>query len=243
MNYVAVKDFLIDQGKKILSHLPEDTTEDGLKKIEENIESDFFSLLSKEINDPIIYGEDINNMDPGKDTYWVIDPISGTNQLYAGTAEYALCVAEVNKGEIIYALVVAPAHNEFFEAKKGQGVIYNDKHMEKVRSIGDLILNMDPGSDQAELQKHVWQSSSSLYPFVLNQSSVLSYCRVAQGRYRRIVSITKDSFPYFAGTFIINESGGLSTNREGKINISPNDRVFIGAANEVIYGDTMRLLN
>ena len=243
MNYLAVREFFLDQGKRLFSHLPGDVTEEDLKKIEENIESDFLNFLSKEINDPVIYGEDINNMDPDKDTYWVIDPISGTNQLYAGTAEYALCVAEVKNSEIIYALVVAPAYNEFFEAKKGQGVFHNDLPLKKLKPIGDIILNMDPSSNQVELQKQVWQASVSLYPFVLNQSSALSYCRVAQGRYRRIVSISKDSFPYFAGTFILNESGGLSTNKEGNINISPRDRVFIGAADEVIYADTMRLLN
>lgn len=242
MIYTAVKDYFCAQGEGLLKTDPATLTKEMVVKIEHDIEYGFSKLLSELNPETQLFGEDINNQSPSKDSYWVIDAISGTNQFIAGTSEYALCAAEVKNGEIIYAIVVAPRHSEVFEAHKGQGVLYNNKPLEFEKSIGDLVLNLDPSSKLNELQERVWKLTFSLYPFILNQSSVLSYCRVAQRRYRRIISISKDSFPYFAGTFILNEAEGVCTNIDMSANISPDDRVFIGAVNEEVYQETLSIV-
>jgi fructose-1,6-bisphosphatase/inositol monophosphatase family enzyme len=243
MDYTAVKDYFCTQGEELLKIDHTGLTKEKSSMIERKIEEGFFKLLSERQTNCQLYGEDVNNEPPQTDSYWVIDAISGTNQFIAGTAEFALCAAEVRSGEIVYAIVVAPKHSEVFEARKGEGVLHNNEPLKYEKCIGDLVLNLDPSSLLQELQRHIWQSTFSIYPFVLNQSSILSFCRVAQRRYQRIISITKDSFPYFAGTFIINEANGFSTNMDKLINISPNDRVFIGAINKEIYEQTINLVS
>jgi len=243
MNYTAVRQFLLNQGARLLE-LQKTGMETGQTKVlEQEIERNFFEVLSQDRHDVVLYGEDINRTVPQGNSYWIIDPISGTNHFDAGTSDYALCAAEVSGGQITYAIIVAPAYDEFFEAHKGKGVMHNYAPLQSQKTIGDLILNLDPSSIQTELQQHIWKSSFSSYPFVLNQSSALSYCRVAQRRYRRVISVSKDSFPYYAGTFIINESGGRSTNKEGSVDITPNDDIFVGAIDEKLHAEAIALLS
>lgn len=242
MIYSAVKEYLYNQGERLLKINPDILTNEKVLEIEHDIEDGFTKLLAQHHVSVPVFGEDISRQLPTTDSYWVIDAISGTNQFIAGSPEYALCVAEVKDGEIIYAVVVAPGHSEVFEAKKGQGVLFNNEPLRfSKRNVGDLILNLDPSSTLDKLQEQIWRSTFYLFPFILNQASILSYCRVVQRRYSRIISVSKDSFPYFAGTFLINESGGLSTNIEGMINIRPSDRIFLGAVSDQIHKETMNL--
>lgn len=241
MNYTAVREFFLDQGNRLLQISSEGISKEQLPALEQNIERAFFELLNSEGHSVSLYGEDLEQAIPVTDSYWVIDPISGTNHFAAGSPDYTLCAAEVSNGEIVYAIVAAPAHEEFFEARKGMGVIHNNAPLQFRENIGDLILNLDPLSTRTSVQQHIWQSSSSLYPFVLNQSSALSYCRVAQRRYRRIISVSKDSFPYYAGAFIINESGGKCTNGAGLTAIQPTDNIFVGAIDTELHSQTLEL--
>jgi fructose-1,6-bisphosphatase/inositol monophosphatase family enzyme len=59
-------------------------------------------------------------------------------------------------------------------------------------------------------------------------SMAVNYCAVAAGRVDGVVSFTKDTFPEFAGAFMVKEAGGKFTNLQGQTNILATDRVFVG---------------
>lgn len=241
-NYASIRDYFFGRGEELLKIDLGLLTVETTEGIERDIENGFVGLLTELHIDLPVYGEDVCKELPQVNSYWAIDAISGTNQFAAGTSEFALCAAEVRDGEIIYAIVVAPKYSEVFEAHKGRGALLNGSPLLYEMSIGDLILNLDPSSPLCELQEGIWKSTFLLRPFVLNQASVLSYCRVAQKRYRRIISVSKDSFPYFAGTFILNQAGGVCTNIDMSINISPSDRIFIGATSNEDYSETLGIV-
>jgi hypothetical protein len=69
----------------------------------------------------------------------------------------------------------------------------------------------------------------------------INYCGVACGRYDGVISLSKDSFPEFAGDLIIQEAGGRFTNIEGEDNIKPTDRIFIGG-NKKCYDELFPLV-
>ena len=74
-----------------------------------------FPLLSEE-------GKDIS-WEERKDweKYWCIDPIDGTKEFIKKNGEFTINIALIYRGEPVLGVVLAPALNEIYWAKKGSG--------------------------------------------------------------------------------------------------------------------------
>ena len=53
--------------------------------------------------------------------YWCIDPIDGTKEFIKKNGEFTINIALVHRGEPVLGVVFAPALNEIYWAKKGNG--------------------------------------------------------------------------------------------------------------------------
>jgi len=56
---------------------------------------------------------------------WVVDPIDGTRDFIRGRTGWSVSVALVEDGEVVVAVLVAPARDEVWWASKGQGAWRN----------------------------------------------------------------------------------------------------------------------
>ena len=63
------------------------------------------------------------------DYRWVIDPIDGTTNFYAGIPFFAVSIGVEYKGDTKYAVVYNPALCELFHAVKGEGAYLNGKRI------------------------------------------------------------------------------------------------------------------
>jgi 3'(2'), 5'-bisphosphate nucleotidase len=61
--------------------------------------------------------------------YWCIDPIDGTKEFIKKNDEFTVNIALIHKDTPVLGVVYAPAINEMYKAKKGEGAFKNNKKL------------------------------------------------------------------------------------------------------------------
>ena len=113
-----------------------------------------------------------------KPKVWIVDPIDGTRGYLAGREDWCVSVALVSEDVPVLAAVFAPASDEFFFARSGQGATRNGK---PVRVTTGTTLDFSRVAGPKPLVERLKRSSDeiSLHPRIA--SLALRLCRVAQG--------------------------------------------------------------
>jgi myo-inositol-1(or 4)-monophosphatase len=109
---------------------------------------------------------------------WIVDPIDGTRGYLAGREDWCVSVALVEDASPLLAAVFAPASDEFFFARLGQGATRNgvpvhatpgtELDFSRVAGPKPLVERLNRSSDQIVLHPRIG-------------SLALRLCRVAQG--------------------------------------------------------------
>jgi len=142
--------------------------------------------------------------------------------------------------------VYHPAKDNLFTAYLGSGTQLNGKQIKVKDNKSDI--------EKIELRmSKLWKNNGQeeritklLTPYKVCQynhskSMALSYCELASGQVDGLISITKDCFPEFAGSLIVQEAGGMFTNLDGNNNLNLTDRIFVGGKNKEIHQKLLQL--
>lgn len=65
----------------------------------------------------------------GWEYYWCIDPIDGTKEFVKKNGEFTVNIALIYKSEPVLGVVYAPAIDELYSAKKGNGAFLNEQRL------------------------------------------------------------------------------------------------------------------
>lgn len=91
------------------------------------------SLSLTRIADVPIVGEEAAASDPRvldaldpEATYWLVDPLDGTVNFAAGSADYAVMVAYIHRGATAASWIWIPDRNQMFIAEQGAGATCNE---------------------------------------------------------------------------------------------------------------------
>jgi len=205
------------------------------------IERGFKEIISSFGDNHILYAEEENDTFYDKENVWVADPVSGTKCFINGEKHYSIVIAHLKKGKVIFSAVYDPSVDEFYVAYLDKGAYLNDKRITVSTGKNRVILRPSSGwKDQSVIDK-AKIALTSYYVEGNSYSLAVNYCWVASGRFDGIVSFTKDSFPEFAGGFILQQAGGRFTNINGISDIISTDRIFIGG-NQNVYDDLFKLI-
>lgn len=226
-------DYIILSGKRLFEKSGK-IKESDLKKeyvTEEDIkiERDIKEIITNISGDASFYAEEENDVFKYNKDIWVCDPISGTKLFIQGLPHYAIVASHLTNGVVDFAVVYNPSCGNLYTADKLSGAFLNEApltfknhHTNKVIfapstyiPVKSRILDFIPSELNKEFE--VFPSQGS---FAIN------YCLVASGNFDGVISITKDSYPEFAGCFIANMSGYIATNIDKMVNILPTDRYF-----------------
>jgi len=110
---------------------------------------------------------------------WVVDPIDGTRAYLAGREDWCVSVALVENAQPVLAAVFAPAGDEFFFARRGQGAVLNNV---AIRATTGTELDFSRMAGPKPLIERLSSQNSGeiiLHPRI--GSLALRLCRVAQG--------------------------------------------------------------
>jgi myo-inositol-1(or 4)-monophosphatase len=204
-------------------------------------------IIKKHYPSHEFFAEEEHDSFPENEDVWIADPISGTISLIEGLPYYAIVVAYAKNKVIQFSSIYVPAVDELFVAYRGKGAFLNGKKISVSKREGNpkvifaLSYDWKDRKSAEEMQKKLKQ-----FDFLIDKldkrSHAINCSLVACGRYDGLIGFGKDSFPYFAGALLIQEAGGIFTNRKGDSNIHHGDRVFIGG-NKIAYEKLKELVN
>lgn len=153
---------------------------------------------------------------------WIVDPIDGTTNFVHGFPFFCVSIALAHKGEVIVGVVYDPIKDELFVAEKGKGAYVHGKRMsvsaeETLR--GSLVATGLPADHQYALPVNL-KGIQAIAPQVRNLriagSAALHMAYVAAGRLSGFWEIGLNSWDLAAGSLLIQESGGVVTDTNGK---------------------------
>ncbi|MDQ0063173.1 inositol monophosphatase family protein [Paenibacillus harenae] len=153
---------------------------------------------------------------------WIVDPIDGTTNFVHGFPFFCVSIALAHKGDVIVGVVYDPVKDELFVAEKGKGAYVHGKRMsvsseETLR--GSLVATGLPADHHYALPVNL-KGIAAVAPQVRNLriagSAALHMAYVAAGRLSGFWEIGLSSWDLAAGALLIQESGGIVTDTNGK---------------------------
>jgi len=150
------------------------------------------------------------------DSYFAVSPIEGLINFAHGNPEFAVSVALVEKGEVICAVIYAPAHNETFFAAAGKGAFkegYRNHERLRVSSVKELALTLIASTSSFAKDA---QNLSKIHTAILNKTSnlrisgcvALDLAYLAGGKYDALISLDNHISSIAAGILMLKEAGG-----------------------------------
>ena len=195
-----------------------------IDKISKKFPSDKF--ISEEINpdEKLLSGR-----------YWIIDPIDGTTNFANGIKNYAIQIALVDDGDVIFSSIYNPTNDDFFYALKGKGSFLNNK---RIKTSAQTILNKTIGTlpDFKSKRENLMYIFERLYDKVsriqIHSSAAFDFSLLAKGSTSFHIIAKKKIWDYLPGYFLASQAGAVF--KEIPLSIDSSITLIIVASNEEI---------
>lgn len=143
-----------------------------------------------------------------KERVWIVDPIDGTRAYLRGGENYSVSVALTKDGRPVAGVVFAPARNELFTAKAGQGAWLNGQKI-RVSKTADLAGSSVIANEGFMRSNKLWKQPWPALRFSQINSVALRLCLVAGGNYDFVITGRKKrDWDLAAAELILREAGG-----------------------------------
>jgi fructose-1,6-bisphosphatase/inositol monophosphatase family enzyme len=152
----------------------------------------------------------------GKEFYWLVDPLDGTNNFMNGLPLYAISIALVKEEEPIFGAVYAPALRQLFWAKKGGGAYLGRKPLHiSSRPIELWISELATQPSSLDELARIAPLFGRIRAFRVLGSMALSLAYTAAGKLDLFLGA---GYPWdiAGGMVILKEAGGVLYTLEGK---------------------------
>jgi len=156
--------------------------------------------------------------------YWCIDPIDGTKEFIKKNGEFTVNIALIHKHTPVLGVVYAPAIDEIYSAKQGDGAFLNDQKLplktnKDINNSINIVASKSHLSDETKdfIDKLTFNIKHSK---LVSKGSSLKLCMVASGE--------ADIYPRLAPTMewdtaaadaIVRESGKMTYQFHSTFNI------------------------
>jgi len=176
---------------------------------------------------------------PGEsDERFVIDPIDGTTNFAHGYPLFCVSIAYERAGELLAAVVHAPALGETFAAERGAGTYRNGERVRvsTVAAVADaLVCTGFHPADFARNAEYFRAVSDRAQAVRRDGSAALDLASVACGRFDGFWEWDLHAWDVAAGTLLVREAGGTVTRIDGAA--ASLDAHSILATNGAIHGE------
>ncbi len=163
---------------------------------------------------------DCNTENPYNGYCFICDPIDGTANFRRVYKHSAVSLALAKDGEVICGVVVQPYQKEIFYAEKNKGAFMNGKPITvSQRNLKDSFVSFGTAPYYPELTAKTMAMLTKIMPACEDirrtGSAALDLCYVACGRHDMFFELSLFPWDYAAGSIIIEEAGGIITDRDG----------------------------
>ena len=189
--------------------------------VDTEVEAAVLAMLRREFPDMGLLGEESKGVQPDSGYVWIVDPLDGTRNYASGIPFFSVVVGLALDGEVLVGVNYDPMRQEMFHAEKGKGAFLNDApiHVSEKSKLEDCILGMDLSYDNVgavngiDLVRALWPGMQTAR---IMGSSALGISYAAAGRSDLYFHHQLEPWDQVAGILLVEEAGGVITDRNGK---------------------------
>lgn len=177
---------------------------------------------------------------------WVIDPLDGTTNFIHDMAPYCVSIALRNSQEVLLGVVYEVCRDECYWAYKGGGAYMNDRpiRVSAVLDISQAQILLGFPYDSERFRPIIVKAISQMYGMVgaerLLGSAAAELCYVAAGRAEGRIEGLLGPWDVAAGTLILSEAGGITTDFSGGDTYLDGHEVL--ASNALIHDQLLQIV-
>ena len=152
---------------------------------------------------------------------WVIDPLDGTTNFIHDMAPYCVSIALRNREEVLLGVVYEVCRDECYWAYKGGGAYLNGTpiHVTGIEAVEQAQILLGFPYDSERFRPVILNAIGQMYGNVgaerLLGSAAAELCYVAAGRAEGRIEGLLGPWDVAAGTLILSEAGGMTTDFSG----------------------------
>lgn len=226
----AVKGIAIDTGHFLKSErarfdrsaVQEKGPHDYVSYVDKASEERLVSRLSALLPEAGFITEEKTTRQHAQENYcWVIDPLDGTTNFIHDMAPYCVSIALRDTHEVLLGVVYEVCRDECYWAYKGGGAYMNDTpiHVSGIAAMGQAQILLGFPYDSERFRPIVLHAIAQMYGTVgaerLLGSAAAELCYVAAGRAEGRIEGLLGPWDVAAGTLILSEAGGITTDFSG----------------------------
>ncbi len=217
---------------------------DLLTEADMEVSNYLVTQIHKAYPDHHIFSEEMDEeINPGAQYEWVIDPIDGTRNFAMGIPMWCVLVAVLKDGELHMSAVYNPTADELFFAEAGKGATMNEKeiHVNNTETtehgFGICARSSTDFPFREEFVRAMNEIVDNTNTWVHSFGTMLGVCYVANGGIDFFFANTGYDFDNLAPALIAREAGALVTDCDG--NEWKRDRHDIVIANPKLHPKLM----
>ena len=207
------------------------------------VEKEVLSLLRREYPDFNALGEESAGVPADAGYVWIVDPLDGTRNYASGIPFFSTVVGLARDGEVLVGVNYDPVRDEMFEAQKGRGAFLNGQRMavSDKSAISDCIIGMDLSYNNEgavnglDVIRSIWPGMQTSR---IMGSAALGISYAAAGRTDLYFHHQLEPWDQVAGILLVEEAGGIITDRAGKRAGLYSDGLI--ATNATLHAEFMR---
>lgn len=220
---IGIGNWMFDERERFSEDKVESKTFNNLVSyVDKESEKRFVEGLKKILPEAGILGEEgVSNTPKNNDLRWIIDPLDGTTNYVHGIPAYCTSVALEKNGKIVLGVIYEPNRKECFYAFENGGAYLNNKkiHVTNSNILKQSLLAtgfpydyFDKMESYMEMLKFLMKNTRGVRRI---GAAALDMCYVACGRFDAFFELALQPWDVAAGSIIIKEAGGVSTDFMG----------------------------
>ncbi len=154
---------------------------------------------------------------------WIIDPLDATNNYAHGIPHFCISIGYAHRGQRQAGVVYDPIRDEMFTARLGGGAFLNDRPIRVSQPVDltECIIATGFYYERGEVMRRTLDALRALFHQNIRGmrrmgAAGLDLSWVACGRFQAFFEYRLAPWDYAAGSLIVEEAGGRSSNRGGQ---------------------------
>jgi len=161
-----------------------------------------------------------------KSRVWIVDPLDGTKEFTQHIPEFCVCVSLVVDGVVQVGVCYNPVAEKLFAARRGGGTTLNGEpvHCTKQTDLAECVVL----ASRSEDKRGEWDDYKPLMKVKLTGSVAYKFALMSAGEADATFSLTpKNEWDICAGTMLVEEAGGVVTDRFGEPRTFNNKKTLL----------------
>lgn len=190
---------------------------ESVAKSNNTLVTDMDKSIERELTDALlafdssigIHGEEFGQQG-STETFWLIDPIDGTDGFIRGMSYFRNMITLIDRGEPVFTFVYKPITDELYVAAKGDGTYKNGKKIEmQKRPLERALIEFTGPMDQPGVPEILQAMYSKIWNFKMGD-----WVQVPEGKLdgHLVFNGRGDVWDYAPRALLISEAGGKVAN-------------------------------